>query len=608
MLQPPFENIEDLHEYVFQILLKIHEEDNNFRFTMRQPHQFIKGKMKHWFYSNNEKSLYFSCWQNKYTEPQPHIYFSIDMQGELSLHLNSSSSDNLRKIAISHIYKAITGENINSSHSSFNIPLHEIKESEDFKIKWKLIDDYIVKLGSSNTFMTVIDFQDFEKRLNYIQKKRGEFLQINQKKHQAHNTKLKHLSLENIGHFSKLDIGLSHKITCLIGENGSGKSTILKALALALTGVAPERIDAKHKSVYNFLKIKGIDSKTNRENYELKGEIRLIYDEHEQNLVLFQFQSGDLVVKEEGEYKNIQDIYYFPHLILGFPQFQGKTNNGNSISIINRNWANVKDLRGLIYNEPDNRFDEFNQWIANLFATSNKKKAIGNQKTPIEDDIITKVFQIVSEVTAQKVEFITVSDDAEKVWVRTDDAPSGIPLSLISQGYNNVFGWIGYFMKRLAEVNPDAKDFAMCPAILLIDEIDTYLHPKWQVNILAVLLQHFPNTQIIVTTHSPYIVGGIPNEHLRIYICQKEGEVEEFREFQPYGANLERLSEKIFGVKGRYVKVVQEKLEKLSSLIHQGELLAAKHSLENDFKDIDENDMELQRYKMLIRTKEILAQ
>ncbi|WP_250558852.1 AAA family ATPase, partial [Escherichia coli] len=51
-------------------------------------------------------------------------------------------------------------------------------------------------------------------------------------------------------------------------------------------------------------------------------------------------------------------------------------------------------------------------------------------------------------------------------------------------------------------------------AIVLIDEIDLHLHPKWQRDVLKKLTETFPNCQFIVSTHSPQIIGEIPPENV----------------------------------------------------------------------------------------------
>lgn len=62
---------------------------------------------------------------------------------------------------------------------------------------------------------------------------------------------------------------------------------------------------------------------------------------------------------------------------------------------------------------------------------------------------------------------------------------------------------------------PDSAPL-IAPAVMLVDEIDLHLHPKWQQRVLDDLLRAFPTTQFIVTTHSPQIVTTTPNECIRI--------------------------------------------------------------------------------------------
>ena len=61
---------------------------------------------------------------------------------------------------------------------------------------------------------------------------------------------------------------------------------------------------------------------------------------------------------------------------------------------------------------------------------------------------------------------------------------------------------------RMAEGNPDMDEPLMTSGIVLIDEVDLHLHPKWQRTILKDLHRVFPNVQFIVTTHSPIILLG----------------------------------------------------------------------------------------------------
>ncbi|MEZ4297269.1 MAG: AAA family ATPase [Polyangiaceae bacterium] len=65
-----------------------------------------------------------------------------------------------------------------------------------------------------------------------------------------------------------------------------------------------------------------------------------------------------------------------------------------------------------------------------------------------------------------------------------------------------------------------AAELCKTSGVLLIDEAENRLHPRWQKRFLRTVLDIFPNLQIIATTHSPFIVSSIPGA--RVYVCRFE--------------------------------------------------------------------------------------
>ncbi|RRB04622.1 AAA family ATPase [Larkinella rosea] len=90
-------------------------------------------------------------------------------------------------------------------------------------------------------------------------------------------------------------------------------------------------------------------------------------------------------------------------------------------------------------------------------------------------------------------------------WVRLKD---------IGYGYQATIAWLLDLAKRMFDRYPDLEDPLHGPAIVLIDEIDLHLHPEWQRKIIKYLSDLFPNTQFIVTAHSPLIVQSAENVNL----------------------------------------------------------------------------------------------
>jgi hypothetical protein len=89
------------------------------------------------------------------------------------------------------------------------------------------------------------------------------------------------------------------------------------------------------------------------------------------------------------------------------------------------------------------------------------------------------------------------------VWIETYSGE--VPLSSLSIGYQTMFAWTVDLAWRMAEHHKDSEDPLREPAIVLIDELDLHLHPKWQRRVRHDLSEVFPQVQFIVTTHSPVL-------------------------------------------------------------------------------------------------------
>jgi hypothetical protein len=84
----------------------------------------------------------------------------------------------------------------------------------------------------------------------------------------------------------------------------------------------------------------------------------------------------------------------------------------------------------------------------------------------------------------------------------------------LSFGYQTIIAWLVDLTRRLVIRYPNSKSPIAEPAIVLLDEIDLHLHPKWQRKIMDYLSERFTNTQFIVTAHSPLIVQANPDAKL----------------------------------------------------------------------------------------------
>ena len=93
----------------------------------------------------------------------------------------------------------------------------------------------------------------------------------------------------------------------------------------------------------------------------------------------------------------------------------------------------------------------------------------------------------------------------------------GVPLEVgqLSDGERGVLALVLDLARRLSQANPSLDDpLSEGQAVVLIDEIDLHLHPKWQRQIVRKLTRTFPRCQFIATSHSPQVVASVDPEQV----------------------------------------------------------------------------------------------
>jgi predicted ATP-binding protein involved in virulence len=133
-----------------------------------------------------------------------------------------------------------------------------------------------------------------------------------------------------------------------------------------------------------------------------------------------------------------------------------------------------------------------------------------------------------TDLRAVRSALVQVLENVERVYF-SDQPPSlravitapgrrttEMDLAQMSDGYRNLLAVVLDFARRLAQAHPNWENPLEAPGILLIDEIDLHLHPKWQQTVVPHLHAVFPNTQIIATTHSPYVVTTVESRCVHI--------------------------------------------------------------------------------------------
>lgn len=135
-------------------------------------------------------------------------------------------------------------------------------------------------------------------------------------------------------------------------------------------------------------------------------------------------------------------------------------------------------------------------------------------------------------------------DEIEAVVSVAGHTPSRHHFSYMSDGLQSMINIVAEIAHRCIELNGCFGRNAVkkTPGVVMIDEIDLYLHPHWQKHVLQDLTQAFPMIQFIVSTHSPFIVQRLQKDQLISF----DNNV--ITEGEPYRESLENITAERMGL------------------------------------------------------------
>ena len=165
----------------------------------------------------------------------------------------------------------------------------------------------------------------------------------------------------------------------------------------------------------------------------------------------------------------------------------------------------------------------------------------------------------------------------------------------LSHGERGILAVVLDLTWRLAQLNVESADPASeTSAVVLIDEIDLHLHPRWQRDIVRKLTRTFPRCQFIATTHSPQVIGEVESD--RIQIIEEDGAYSPERSF---GMDSSRVLEEIMEADPR-TKSVLDLLTQIKKELGNDAFTPARQSLKQLIAKVGEHDPEVTRIRTLL--------
>ena len=324
-------------------------------------------------------------------------------------------------------------------------------------------------------------------------------------------------------------------LVVLAGSNGSGKTRVLESILRYFQ----DHLNYKQNNI----------------------EAGIFYEEKEKNCIsnvqdffyeleYFSYcEANDPLREKHIEIKNKLDI--LPKIIYVPTEINFQKMNVASTTLVQEyKFINIVNT---------NLIKDIPSYIATKMISAmlkNKNEKVG--------DVQKKVFNEINEIFENlsiDVEVEDISQDGRNITLFTNSSGDEFDINELSSGEKQLF------LRTLAikMLNPENS-------IILIDEPELSLHPKWQQRIVDVYRKIGKNNQIIIATHSPHILGSVRKENIILLDKDDDGKIvvktgDEL--YDSYGQPTERILEDIMGLKTTRNQEIFDKLEKIREMVNE---------------------------------------
>ena len=330
-------------------------------------------------------------------------------------------------------------------------------------------------------------------------------------------------------------------LVILAGSNGSGKTRILESIKECFeNNIAIINLKISNELEMFFEeKEEECKNKIGNEKYFYKALNSFSFDDKQKNVM----DTSYLAIKENLPI--LPKIIYVPIEI----NFQ-KMKTASTTLVQEYKFINIVDT---------NLIKDIPSYIATKMISAmlkNKNEKVGDVQKKVFDEI-NEIFEILDiDVKAEDI-----SQDGKNIPIFENSSGDKFDINELSSGEKQLF------LRTLAikMLNPENS-------VILIDEPELSLHPKWQQRIVDVYRKIGKNNQIIIATHSPHILGSVRKENIMLLDKNEDGKIvvrtgDEL--YDSYGQPTERILEDIMGLKTTRNQEIFDRLKKIREIVNE---------------------------------------
>ena len=378
--------------------------------------------------------------------------------------------------------------------------------------------------------------------------------------------KVSQVKLINFRGYTDFTIPIHESLTVLVGENGAGKTSILEAISCGLGPFLTAMPEAKGKLIRKSDIHVGSSGVTGFARISMDTASSLSWDlvtkgSDKNNVAKIGTQAlsdfANQIVTNDQEYPLI--AYYGTNRALS--SSSGKVSI-SPFEVVQRSEGYESALDAKI------NYGSLKNWFSKIEVDELKLRDENKNHSFVHPakSLVTSAVKTMVE-RAEDVAFDKATNDVVVSWKNEDEEIISLGLEQLSEGYRNMVALTIDLVRRAYLLNPNSKSPLDVSGVVLIDEIELHLHPRWQQVVLKDLTTLFPNVQFVVTTHSPQVLTTVEGECIRV-VSNSYREAEFVS--SPYGGENSRVMQQILHVNSRPDTEVSEKLKEYFDLIESG--------------------------------------
>lgn len=331
---------------------------------------------------------------------------------------------------------------------------------------------------------------------------------------------LSSIHIENFKGIQEADFRFSNTMNLIVGNNGTGKTSILEAVAVALGGFLAgiqgvQTIHFSKDEIRRENQLLGEGSNNIIYRTPIKVDANLMIDEQSFSFTRQKksVSSSRSTIEPRDICKKAENMAADSHSVLPIISYQS--------------FSRISNQKKDKWEDPfSNDFSRTVGYTDCLEEASNTKMLTNwckrmdyiswqKEKEIAEYEAVKCAVACFMQVMLDKSEVRIFYDKRTEELMYACDSEQ-LPIRLLSSGFRTLLGMVLDIAYRMAILNPNLMNHIVSstPGIVLIDEIDMHLHPNWQWKVVKALRTTFPKVQFIATTHSPMIMASCKDENM----------------------------------------------------------------------------------------------